>query len=648
MQDNFDDYEDIADTMEEMSMVLEIATRLILDEKPFDEFLQWGRHSLPDLAHGMFAEYPPEERDRIAYWMTIQLWNVAPLPANNYKPRPVPSPGRNTPCPCGSGKKYKQCCAGLQHLEPLPGEVYWPTIARVLPKTEITRQSKSKQFPISAIAIMAQYFFDQHDHAQVIKMLDPQFEGTARRIDKKVAGLLDMLCDSYDMHYNSNKKKLALLQRMRQHNERIIRAEALQRIASIEHDRGNRDAAFDALNEAIRVDPGNPSHPLLELTLLLAEDRIEQARQRAAFWYRKWRQQEYDYPDLVEILRLAQTDPRAALQESLSGDPDDDRIRRLQSWADESTSVPMTRYTIQLFDENDMFEDEPDEDNDTGRREDPLRNAVSLQPPDKIARIEARWEEVVPVDKPFSVHSGAPGSEEVWPDPDDDEWIEFLVRQPQAINSLEILDDLVNLVADHPFHDTLFSLLDGLQPLLDRAEALIRNVAIPDDKNLPWIMPENRPALRLLVNCINQADFHRGQEEMERLLRLYLRLNPEDNHGYRALLINHYLRSGQNAQALSLAKSYPDDMLPDTLYGHVLASYRLGSLEQAAEALAAAVDILPLVPGYLVKKRIARPKLNQHGVSYGGKDQAWIYREEMRDCWLETPDCLKWLKQSCA
>jgi len=180
----------------------------------------------------------------------------------------------------------------------------------------------------------------------------------------------------------------------------------------------------------------------------------------------------------------------------------------------------------------------------------------------------------------------------------------------------------VNLVVNHPLHDTLFSLLDGLQPLLDRAEALIRNVAIPDDKNLPWIMPENRPALRLLANCINQADFHRDQEEMERLLRLYLRLNPEDNHGYRALLINYYLRSGQNAQALSLAKSYSDDILPDTLYGHVLASYRLGSLERAAEALAAAVDILPLVPGYLVKKRIARPKLNQHGVSYGGKDSA--------------------------
>ena len=26
--------------------------------------------------------------------------------------------GRNEPCPCGSGKKYKQCCLGLAGLEP--------------------------------------------------------------------------------------------------------------------------------------------------------------------------------------------------------------------------------------------------------------------------------------------------------------------------------------------------------------------------------------------------------------------------------------------------------------------------------------------------------------------------------------------------
>jgi hypothetical protein len=27
----------------------------------------------------------------------------------------MPRPGRNDPCPCGSGKKFKQCCSSKQH-----------------------------------------------------------------------------------------------------------------------------------------------------------------------------------------------------------------------------------------------------------------------------------------------------------------------------------------------------------------------------------------------------------------------------------------------------------------------------------------------------------------------------------------------------
>ena len=36
--------------------------------------------------------------------------------ASTYGPEPQRSPGkigRNEPCPCGSGKKYKRCCGGL-------------------------------------------------------------------------------------------------------------------------------------------------------------------------------------------------------------------------------------------------------------------------------------------------------------------------------------------------------------------------------------------------------------------------------------------------------------------------------------------------------------------------------------------------------
>jgi hypothetical protein len=38
-------------------------------------------------------------------------WRATPFPAGVPLPSPAgPRPGRNDPCPCGSGKKYKRCC----------------------------------------------------------------------------------------------------------------------------------------------------------------------------------------------------------------------------------------------------------------------------------------------------------------------------------------------------------------------------------------------------------------------------------------------------------------------------------------------------------------------------------------------------------
>jgi hypothetical protein len=43
-----------------------------------------------------------------SFWWNIDRWTHQPIsgPASE-KPRSV---GRNDPCPCGSGKKYKKCC----------------------------------------------------------------------------------------------------------------------------------------------------------------------------------------------------------------------------------------------------------------------------------------------------------------------------------------------------------------------------------------------------------------------------------------------------------------------------------------------------------------------------------------------------------
>lgn len=125
----------------------------------------------------------------------------------------------------------------------------------------------------------------------------------------------------------------------------------------------------------------------------------------------------------------------------------------------------------------------------------------------------------------------------------------------------------------------------------------------------------------------------------------YLRLNPQDNHGFRCQVVNYCLRQGRDDEAIAVCSDYPEDMMPDTRYGHVLARYRLGDLDGAARLLAGAMGDLPLVKDFLVRKRIAKPQLNEFGVVLGGKDQAWLYRQEMRDCWIEAAGCLEWLKK---
>ena len=50
------------------------------------------------VAHAIWAAYDLRE-----FWLDRGLAPAAPI-------RKPPEPGRNDPCPCGSGKKYKKCC----------------------------------------------------------------------------------------------------------------------------------------------------------------------------------------------------------------------------------------------------------------------------------------------------------------------------------------------------------------------------------------------------------------------------------------------------------------------------------------------------------------------------------------------------------
>jgi len=158
-------------------------------------------------------------------------------------------------------------------------------------------------------------------------------------------------------------------------------------------------------------------------------------------------------------------------------------------------------------------------------------------------------------------------------------------------------------------------------------------------------MPDNRPALRLLVRRayrqLDEDDPH-AAESLQRMLAL----NPTDNHGLRAPLVNLLLRRGRDDDALELIGQYAEDLEPAIRFGAVLAWYRKGDLGRAARELEEAMRYMPLVPEYLISARKAEPKLSQLGVTAGGPDEAWLYRAEMRAVWAGVPGLLDWLKRA--
>ena len=162
---------------------------------------------------------------------------------------------------------------------------------------------------------------------------------------------------------------------------------------------------------------------------------------------------------------------------------------------------------------------------------------------------------------------------------------------------------------------------------------------------LEWVRLENRPFLR----CLHGLALARyEEEEVEEALRLFqelLSLNPNDNQGVRAMAEGALFKLGRLEDALKITEQYPDDVMPETLYGRALALFKLGRRREATIALKEAVEYLPLVRKELLKTRHRLPRTARPDrVTVGGADEAYYYWEHMGQFWEEDPEALEWLR----
>jgi uncharacterized protein len=94
-----------------MGASLDAATEeLLAPIRAFTEAADWPGHDLPDFTETekLQQSIAPNVRALHAYWLARRIDPIPPKIAPFHQG--TPHVGRNDPCPCGSGKKFKKCC----------------------------------------------------------------------------------------------------------------------------------------------------------------------------------------------------------------------------------------------------------------------------------------------------------------------------------------------------------------------------------------------------------------------------------------------------------------------------------------------------------------------------------------------------------
>jgi len=626
-------------------LLIDATKQIIKDEDPV-KFLQWIQEHIADYDTNESDEIERSRHTYTALAATIgrSLWNAMPLPSNDFIPRPLPSPELNDMCFCGSGNKFKHCCANIPDIPAMTSEELWPILAPLLSKPQLTNAIKAQQIPIASLIEIAATYGEQKHTRKGISLIEPLFEQVINEADERYEFALNTLCNLYDDAGFENKK-LKLLHKIIDTAPRSpLRAGAWQRIAVICLDLNDPKEAWDAFHHAQRDNPDAIDIGILEVQLLIGENKIVQAQERAKFWTKRLQRQGLmdDEPTLRFLTAVIENPLHAMGQASLHilGESE----QQLYRWLEKATprALPTDSYIIPQPNSTELTSVDKRTD---AKPHDNIGPSILVTPNNLIA-LEKDWHNCFHLEPPFASNNTPLDNHDIWSNQHTKQWLAFLENHPEAFDSLTILDDLASALAVHEQNDTPW--LDDmlLTPLLERTKCLLtQTLSSSLPLRLSWFIEENRPALRGLVRLSYLYSRQENINALSEVNALLLNLNPEDNHGIRMDQMNNYLKLGDNINALNLANSYLEDMHPETLYGKVLALVRLNRLDEAQDAVTIAIERLPKIVRFLTHKRVKQPKVDYNQITLGGDDQAWIYRDDMRLEWEKTPDSLTWLKK---
>jgi tetratricopeptide (TPR) repeat protein len=616
-----------SDFEHQIDNLLGLAGREICSEPSAEAFVTWFCRTVPKVMPALLEKIDPapEEVGKFLRAAALNLFADLPQPAHDLQRISQPKPGRNEPCSCGSGKKYKHCC-GEMVMPPLFGNMnLLRYVLDAYPKRRLGEVVSSKA-SVEEVADTARQWNEFGEDTRVVALLEPYFAGSGP-LAHRLSPLFDVLMDSW-LTLGKPGKRDRLLGELVMRGDRPLKSDALQRHTTMLADQGNYVAAWLCFKQASELNPNDPALSFLEVTTLLSEGRTAEAQTRALWWADFLaRQRDPQLDSVIEVLRKMAKDPHGGMM-NVAGSANAD-LQRLHALF-LAAPQPAVHHSFEVFPQDD------------GQRGTQLL-ASDFEPDAELEQLEQRWSDVFQQGKP-SMTTVQNGAEEVWDNASD--WLDLLEKHPALWCSFDVLDDLV-MAADTVHWAGVQQRL--LVPLAERAAEQLRLTLESGEGGpvqCPWGVHSHRIALRPVAHlAFVCAETGNWQRFMELAHWLVLELNPDDNHGLRDGLSGAYVRFGRWDDVLALSARYPDD-LPTLTLNAVLATFALGDHTEAAKLLKLAQETYPAAVKMLLEKAPKPVKPDGGGgVLVGGKYEAWLYVGMMREFW-EQQQALEWARAS--
>ncbi|RUR36539.1 SEC-C domain-containing protein [Vreelandella populi] len=588
------------------------ALSAIRQQEHYPDFMTWVRAEGAKSFNGNVAT---------AQALAPILWSQTPLARLDFASEPLATPGRNEPCWCDSGRKYKQCCYKVDFPTDIPEQMMWMLSLREWKGATLKAALDSRQAPPQALLEAGLIAAESGQTGRAMQILESLFDGSDwSRLPEQAEPAFEILLDIYQER-GFTRKRADLLDDVMERGPLFLRGVALERLCLMHLDNDDLDSARAAFVKAQQALPDSPTLAYIEAMLLLHEGHEEEAKERANFWYRRLvRQGDLDQEQLDFLAALADN-PGATLADQLLSAEEDlaTPLVALQALLAALPTAPKLNITVDsesghllyattareetLFaDWHEQFQVMVDEDVALGFRDDPWGNAV--------------------------------------------EWMSALCANPEWLDAPQVVQDLT-LALTSRFGSLPWMAPSLLEPLALRLSRWLEQARAAGEGSLCWDDADNAMLLRTGLALV--VGMERGARQHSReLAEELLAIDQEDSLGLKELVLDQLLRDDRNQEALALADQQNDDgsLVLGLLMGRTLALYRLGRQEDAEKALAEVMahsrHALEMICAE--NPRPAMPHADGQ-VDPGSRAEAWQYRTLMRDQWRTTSGALEWLSQ---